>query len=243
MENVIMLNINFNFGYGENTIYPVILMDDNEMILVDCGYPNFLPKLEQACEDKGIDFSKLTKVIITHHDHDHMGSAADIKRKYPNIKIIACEKDTPYVDGALKSLRLLQAEKAQPFLPEEQQEAGKIFQNILKEVENVKVNIVVKNGDYFPWCGGIEIVETPGHMPGHISVYMKKYKVLISGDALAIENGTLGIAAPQYTLNMEEAKKSILKLLNYDIEKVICYHGGEFDGNVSDALKDIVNIS
>lgn len=85
----------------------------------------------------------------------------------------------------------------------------------------------------------MEIVETPGHMPGHISIYLKELKVLISGDALAIENGNLEIAAPQFTLDMAEAKKSILKLLNYNIQKIICYHGGEYQGDIPAALHRI----
>ncbi|MEA4826131.1 MAG: MBL fold metallo-hydrolase, partial [Clostridium sp.] len=60
MENIVVLNVNFNFGYGEDTIYPVILQDEDEMILVDCGYTIFLSLLEKAAYEKGIDLSKLT---------------------------------------------------------------------------------------------------------------------------------------------------------------------------------------
>lgn len=236
MENIIVLDVNFNFGYGEDSIHPVILQDENEMILVDCGYSNFLPAIEQSAYNKDIDFSKLTKVIVTHHDHDHMGSLAAIKRKYPNVQVLASEKDAPYVGGTAKSLRLEQAEQSQLLLPPEQQEAGKAFQNILKSVENTAVDATVKDGDCFPWCGGTKIVATPGHIPGHISLYLKKFKVLISGDALAIENGSLEIAAPQFTLDMTEAKKSVLKLLDFDIQKIICYHGGEYQGDIPAAL-------
>lgn len=242
MDYINILNVVFDFGYGEETIYPVILKDKDEMILVDCGYSSFLTKLEDAAYEKGIDFSKLTKVIITHHDHDHMGSLAEIKRKYPFIQVISSEKDAPFISGKLKSLRLEQAEIMQSKLPLDQQESGKLFQEILKSVENEEVDLTVKDGDFFPWCGGIEIVETPGHMPGHISIYIKKHKALISGDALAIENGKLEIAAPQFTFDMNEAKKSVSKLLNYDIETVICYHGGEYKGDVSESLKKILDV-
>lgn len=239
MENIIVLKIDFNFGYGEDAIYPVILKDKDEMVLIDCGYTGFLPRLEHAAVEKGVDLSALTKIIITHHDHDHMGSLAAIKRKCPNIQVITSEKDAPYVSGKIKSLRLEQAENIQSTLPLEQQESGRVFQEILKAVENEAVDLTVKDGDYFPWCGGVEIVETPGHMPGHISIYIKKQKVLISGDALVIENGKLEIAVPQFTLDMTEAKRSVLKLLNYDIKSIICYHGGEYKGDISEELKQI----
>jgi glyoxylase-like metal-dependent hydrolase (beta-lactamase superfamily II) len=239
LDNIVILEVNFNFGYGEDTIYPVVLQDKNEMILVDCGYTDFLPIIEEAAHKEGINFSELTKVIITHHDHDHMGSLAAIKRKYPRVQIIANTKDAPYVEGRVKSLRLMQAEQIQLTLPPEQQASGELFQSIVKAVENVPVDVTVTDGESFPWCGGIEIVETPGHMPGHISIYLKKFKVLISGDALVVENNNLEIAAPQFTLDMEEAKRSVRKLLNYDIQRIICYHGGEYQEDIQDALKKV----
>lgn len=172
MDSLIILSINFNFRYGEDTIYPVLLQAKNEMVLVDCGYPNFLPLLEQSAYEKSIDFSKLTKAIITHHDHDHMGSIAAIKQKYPQVQVIACDGEALYVAGKAKSLRLEQAEQIQKRLPPDKQESGKVFQEILRAIENVQVDITVKDKDYFPWCGGVEIITTPGHTPGHISVYI-----------------------------------------------------------------------
>ncbi|MDF2543061.1 MAG: metal dependent hydrolase [Herbinix sp.] len=237
-DNIIMLKIPYDFGYGEEIIYPVILKDDHELILVDCGYADFLPKLELAVKEKGIDLMALTKVIITHHDHDHMGSLAAIRKKYPNVQVIASEEEAPYIEGKVKSLRLEQAEQIQLQLSPEQQEEGRAFQEILRAVENVEVTLTVKDGDCIDCCGGIEIVETPGHMPGHISIYVRESKVFISGDALVIENGKLEIAAPQYTLDLIEAKRSISKLRDYDIQKIICYHGGDYSGDIAKVLME-----
>ena len=69
-------------------------------------------------------------------------------------------------------------------------------------------------------------------MPGHISLYLRESKSLICGDALVIEDNKLVLANPHYTLDMEIAKKSVRKLLNYDIDKVICYHGGIYKGKI-----------
>jgi hypothetical protein len=38
--------------------------------------------------------------------------------------------------------------------------------------------------------------------------------------------GKLVIANPQYTLNMDEAKRSLDKIKVFGAKKVICYHGG-----------------
>ncbi len=239
MYKLNVLEVNFEFNGMIDKIYPVILSDDKEMILVDCGYPNFLTLIEESAIKNRIDLNKLTKLIITHHDFDHMGSAADFKRKYPKMKILASSKDEKYISGREKSLRLKQAESIYDKLPEEQKEGAMNFQRMLKSIENVEVDMTLKDGDSFDWCGGIEIIETPGHMPGHISIYVKENKTLISGDALVIEDNKLVIANPQYTLDMYIAKKSIKKLLDYDIDKIVCYHGGVSEEGIKDSLKKI----
>ena len=239
MNKLYVLEINFELNGTIDSIYPVILQDENEMILIDCGYPNFLQLIEECASKNTIDLEKLTKLIITHHDFDHMGSAADFKSKYPNIKILASSKDAKYINGKEKSLRLQQAESIYNDLPDDQKEAALSFQKLLESVDNVDVDITLNDGDIFDWCGGMEIVETPGHMPGHISIYLRESKTLIAGDALVILNGKLAVANPQYTLDMSEAIKSINKLLNYDIQKIICYHGGVYQEDIKNSLINI----
>lgn len=239
MKGLTVLDIQFDYGGEKNTIYPVIVSDETEMILIDCGYPGFLPLIRDAATAKGLDISKLTKIIITHHDFDHMGALAEFKRAYPHIVVLASIDDEKYVSGKEKSLRLQQAEALYDSLPQEQQQNAKKFQQVLESVENVEVDEFLKDKDLFPWCGGLEIVATPGHMPGHISIYLKQSKTLIAGDALVVEDG-LVIANPQYTLDMTGAKNSIKKLLSYEIDRVICYHGGIYTKDIKKSLERLI---
>lgn len=228
MENIIVLDVTFKFGDIEDRIHPVVLKDENEMVLIDCGYTGFLQNIEEAMSAKGLDCNNLTKIIITHQDHDHLGALAQFQRKYPNIKVIASETEAPYITGEKKSLRLEQAEEMQKYLPEEQQDFGRSFCEILRKVEPAQVDITVKEGDSFPWCGGCEIIETPGHTPGHISLYLKSRKTMITGDAAVVEDHKLVIANPQFTLDIKKAEESLLNLQEYDVDTFICYHGGVF---------------
>lgn len=240
MSKIKVLEAKFNFGEIVNTIYPVIIEDENEMILIDCGYPNFLSTIEEASRNSNVNINKLTKIIITHHDFDHMGALAEFKRKYPNIKILAGKEDVPYIEGKLKSLRLQQAENIYELLPDEEKEQAQVFHKTLEAVENCKVDITLKDGEFLEFCGGIEVVATPGHMPGHISLYHKESKSMIVGDALVVEKGELEIALTQYTLNMDEALRSIKKISNYNMNRIICYHGGIYDKDIKRALKNII---
>ncbi|MNW32277.1 putative metallo-hydrolase YflN [compost metagenome] len=87
----------------------------------------------------------------------------------------------------------------------------------------------------------MEIIHTPGHTPGHISIYLEASRTLIAGDAVVIEaNGELGIANPQYTLDLAEAVRSVQHLIDYEIDTLICYHGGIFSGEVRPALQRLL---
>ena len=103
----------------------------------------------------------------------------------------------------------------------------------------LNIDEALHDHDVFSWCGKVEIISTPGHTPGHICLYLHEFKTLIAGDALFLQNGELVISLPMFTYDMEQAKKSVKKLLDYDIEKIICYHGGVYEGNIKEALRKI----
>lgn len=240
MNKIKVLEVSFKFGDKNDTIYPVILQDENEMVLIDCGYPDFFRLIEDVAINNGVNIKNLSKIIITHHDFDHMGALAEFKRHYPDVQILASGEDAPYINGSKKSLRLQQAESIYESLPEEEKEQANYFHKILEAVESCNVDVTLKDRDYLEFCGGIEIISTPGHMPGHISIYHKESKSLITGDALVIENGKLDIALAQYTLDIEEAKRSIKKFLEYDIDRIICYHGGIYENEIKKHLKTLI---
>src|SRR5690606_11765259 len=110
MNEVFTLEVSFDFGNALNRIYRVILKDEKNMILIDCGYPQFLTLIKTVAEARGLNLDKLTKIIITHHDFDHMGALSEFKNTYPNISIISSCGEKKYISGKEKSLRLQQAE-------------------------------------------------------------------------------------------------------------------------------------
>ncbi|GGH21586.1 MBL fold metallo-hydrolase [Paenibacillus segetis] len=238
--NYCLLDIEFEHNGQQQIITPTLLQDEYDKILIDCGYPNFTGLIEQAVNKYDVTLDSITKLIVTHHDIDHVGSLAAIKWAYPHIQIIAYEMEVPYIEGNKKVIRLEQAESTFNELPEEAKSYVQQFMDTLKAVETVRVDQAVKNGEILPWCGGIEIIHTPGHVPGHISLYLPSSKTLIAGDVVVIEQGKLGIANPQFADDLDEAIRSVRRLLDYDIEQIICYHGGLFQGDVRQALQQLV---
>lgn len=227
MYKIVLLDIDMSFGEVHDTIHPVVLCDKDNRVLVDCGYIGSLQKIEDALNSNDIAPESVTHIILTHQDHDHIGAAAKFKRKYPKVKIMASSIEAPYITGTKKTLRLEQAEQLQKILSPQQQAFGVAFCNMLRNVEPVGVDWMFDENDNLPFCGGCRVLHTPGHTPGHISLYLKEFDIIIAGDAIALENGIPVIANPQFSLDIEEATASMQRLLSYKAKTIICYHGGK----------------
>jgi len=221
-----VLKLPFSFGGVSDAVYPVVLRDKNNLVLVDCGYLGFLPNLETAMAEQGLSCAALTHVFITHHDHDHMGCLNALKKKYPQIRIIASETEAPYIAGELPALRLVQAEAMQPTLPDEQKPFGEAFTRMLRQVEPVKVDQTVQDGETLDSCGGCEVVATPGHTAGHTSLFLPSLGVCIAGDAAVSEHGALIVANPEYAQDLAQAEHSLERIRQLGAHTIVCYHGG-----------------
>ena len=240
MNELVILTIEHAINNNENApIHPVILKGAKEMVLVDCGFPGSLSKIKESAMSQNVNLDNLTKVVITHHDIDHIGSLGEIKHAYPDIQILADVKEVPYINGEKEPIKAKKFREMYNSLPESQKEMINAVRRLLDNYEPVDIDGTLHDHDIFPWCGNVEIISTPGHTDGHICLYLHEFKTLIAGDALFLENGELVISRPMATLDMEQARQSVKKLLNFDIDKIICYHGGIYEGDIKETLRKI----
>jgi glyoxylase-like metal-dependent hydrolase (beta-lactamase superfamily II) len=84
------------------------------------------------------------------------------------------------------------------------------------------------------------VIFTPGHTPGHISLYLEKSKVLIAGDALTAQGGYLNSPNPSLTLDTHTAIRSVRRLGDLDIDTIICYHGGVVSEDANGQLRRVL---
>lgn len=237
-----VLKISFDRNGKEEVISPALITSNHHKVLVDSGYPGFLSLLKKALQEKSLSLKDITGIIITHHDVDHIGALHEIKTEYPHIRIAATAEEAAYVSGTKKFIRLQQAEALQESLPDDQKPAGEAFQQFLKTVKPVAVDDILETGEEIPFLPGVRVIHTPGHLPGHISLFLKKEKTLIAGDALVISNGRLDLANPQYTVDMAAALDSVKTIADLEPEKIICFHGGVVEKDIAEQLQDLLNI-
>ncbi len=83
---------------------------------------------------------------------------------------------------------------------------------------------------------GLDIIETPGHTPGHISVLDSVGGLLVAGDALFGDNGGVIGSIPAFTTDQAQADESVKKLATLKFETVVFGHGNPIEGGADAAV-------
>jgi glyoxylase-like metal-dependent hydrolase (beta-lactamase superfamily II) len=237
-DGIEALELNANSMGRPTVIYPTLMWDDETVILVDTGFPGQINAIREAMNKTGVAFEKLNKVILTHQDIDHIGSLPDIiKELHGKVEVICHEFEKPYIQGDKPLIKMDPAQmlKMAQSMPENRRE---MFERTLRNPPKARVDATVTDGQELPLCGGISVIFTPGHTPGHIGLYHTKSKTLVSGDSLIVQDGKLCGPRPQVAADIEMAIKSLEKYKNYDIDVVICYHGGVFKDHVNQRIAE-----
>ncbi|MEK3670884.1 MBL fold metallo-hydrolase [Paenibacillus sp. FSL R10-2771] len=224
--DIIELPIQFEYEGQPYYIYPSLIVSGEELTLVDTGYPTFMPLIEKKILELGYDPLNLKNIIITHYDDDHIGALYEFVEKYPSVTVMASEVETPSISGLVKSERLVQAEALLVEMPKEEQASGEEFVQLLKNLRHVPVKQTVREGQCI-LDGKCQVLATPGHTSGHISLYFPELSSVITGDAAVSEENELAVANPQYCFDLESAEQSLNRLQALNARSYYCYHGGK----------------
>lgn len=218
-------------------IHPTLIWDEKHTLLIDTGMPGFMEDINLAMAKANKSLEDLTGILLTHQDIDHIGSLPEILMACTQyLTIYAHQEDKPFIEGDIPLL------KANPdkYSEKEWDELPDSLKFIYLHPPKAEVSASLYDNQLLDIGGGIEIIHTPGHTPGHISLFHKKSCTLIAGDALIAADGRLQHPNPIHTPNMELAIQSLEKFLAYPIKQVICYHGGMVTENIQEQLEGLV---
>ena len=207
----------------------LILDEQYGNTLVDAGLPDQAEAISSALVEAGIGVRDLRRIIFTHQDLDHVGSGAALVRQ-SDATVLAHPADSPHIEGSLRPLK---------FTPE-MLERRPQMREILERLEPVRVDEHLEDSDRLDLAGGTSVIFTPGHTPGHLSLYLERPKVLVAGDALTAEGGHLNGPNPPLTLDVGEAARSVRRLAELDVETIVCYHGGVVGDDANGQLRRVV---
>lgn len=212
------LSYETTYGDLEITVTPVAISLQTGIALVDAGPPGALPALAGALQREGLDIDDLRLVVCTHHDGDHVGAIpALLDRTDSSPTVLAHEAEVPFLSGDREPLK-----PRQPIDP-------------------TPVDVTIADGMTLQsTVGPVRIVATPGHSPGHVSLYHAQSRTLLAGDALVADGDEpVDGPRPEFTPDEPHALASVARLAELDIERTICFHGGETSAGTA-AIRELV---
>lgn len=194
-----------------------ILVDADGLTIIDAGLPRSERKILAYIASIGKSAQDVKRIIITHADVDHVGGLAALQnasgaRTYAGkveAEAIAAGKPSREIKSSGFSFRRLIFALLRPFMK------AKPFQ----------VDEIVADGQILPALGGLRVVETPGHTPGHISLFAPAAGVLFSGDSIVSDKNGLHGSRPGLTWNEIKARKSETKQAALGAHIVCTGHG------------------
>ncbi len=188
--------------------------------LVDTSTTDAAAGILRAIDETGHRADDLRAIVATHYHYDHTGNAGALRER-SGAQLCVHAADVPYVEGRTPWM-------ASP-------PPWGFLDRFGPEPYGLKVDRALSDGDVLPFAGGLLVIHTPGHTPGHISLYAKEQRVLFTGDALM---NVLGLHLPMSmsTHDMEAARRSVFALAELDFDVALPGHGTPIIGQASEKI-------
>jgi glyoxylase-like metal-dependent hydrolase (beta-lactamase superfamily II) len=193
-----------------------LIVEEDGLTLVDTGMPFSTRKIVGYVRSIGCDPADLRTILITHTDFDHVGGVRALK-KVSGAKVCASQNAAEALAKGISSREL---------------KFGKLLTPLLSGFEKtfhlpkVAVDEILSPGQVLPILGGLEVIDTSGHTPGHLSYYAKGPGVLFAGDSLRTRPGEiLYNLYPAITWDGDKAIASTRKQKELNPKVVCSGHG------------------
>ena len=175
---------------------PYILVDTDGLTLIDTGLPHSERKILAYAAGLGKSARDVKRIILTHADLDHVGGLAALHkltgaRTYASkieADAIAAGKPSRQTNSSGFSVMRLVFTLLRPFM----------------KATPFQVDEILTDGQILPALGGLRVIETSGHTPGHISLFLPAVGVLFCGDSLVTDEN--GIHGSRRGLTWDDAK-------------------------------------
>lgn len=206
---------------------------DKKWVLVDTGMKRSAAKIRELADDLFWPDSKPAAIILTHGHFDHVGSVASLAREW-NVPVYAHLMELPYLTGL------------SPYPPADPWAGGGLMSVLSPMFPTGPINIadfinVLPEDGSIPGLPEWKYIYTPGHAPGHISLFRKRDKVLLAGDAFVTTRQESALSVmlqskkltgpPRYfTCDWQAAAKSVQTLAALEPEVVATGHGQPMKG-------------
>lgn len=219
-------------GTRKNCLY---LLKGREAMIIGGGMSWTVPSLEKQFSVMDFDLEKIKYLVIPHSHFDHCGAVPYLKRKFPQMQVLA----------SAYSQEVFSKEKAVNFIANANKEViEKLdlqdeYERLNLQFNGIHVDRVVAENDVIDLGDGIEahFIEVPGHTKCCIATYVPKLKAMFPSDAAPFptdDGSELCFPSSQYDFSLY--MESLKKLSTHEVEICGFDHHGVFVGDQAEKV-------
>jgi glyoxylase-like metal-dependent hydrolase (beta-lactamase superfamily II) len=207
--------------------------DDRGWVLVDTGVPGSAARIIKAAEARFGTRSRPAAIVMTHGHFDHAGTVESLADKW-EVPVYAHPAELPYLNGQAS------------YPPADPTVGGGLMSRLSPLLPSGPVNVsrwlrTLPDDRSVPGMPGWRWIHTPGHTPGHVSLWRDTDRTLIAGDAFITTNMESAYGAlsqrsemhgpPQFiTQDWVQSRTSVERLAALEPELVVTGHGHAMHG-------------
>jgi len=222
-QNVVCIPLGISNAY--------LLGTEECCILVDSGAAGNEKRIAKAVRSELGKNATPSAIVLTHGHFDHSGSACELARRW-GVRIYVHRRELPFVDGT-------------ECYPPADPAVGGFLAQMMRFAPSQKIDlsphVTTLRLTELPWIAGWRIMETPGHTPGHISLFRPADGTLIAGDAFAtvdLDSASAVMSKRQqvsrppavFTPDWQNAERSVRRLAELDARVLAAGHGVPMSG-------------
>ncbi len=210
-------------------------LPEQDWVLIDAGLPGTAGVIRKAAEARFGQGVKPKAIVLTHGHFDHVGALRELAEDW-DVPVYAHGLEHPYLNGT----------SAYP--PPDPSVGGGMMARMsgLYPAGPVDASRWLKSlpeDGSVPKMAGWRWLPTPGHSPGHVSLWREADRLLVAGDAFVTTKAesvyAVTVQKPEvhgppmyYTSDWRSAENSVKALVGLEPETVIAGHGPPLQGAV-----------
>jgi glyoxylase-like metal-dependent hydrolase (beta-lactamase superfamily II) len=197
--------------------------DDGQVTLVDAGVKRAARRIVSGLEHMGTSPSEVTRIIATHAHSDHVGGLNDIHGR-TGARVAVHERDAAYVREGKGPV--LDATTA----------AGRLLRHGRRSTPT-QVDEELTDGQVIDVGGGLRVLHTPGHTPGHVALLHEPSGVLITADSIWNIRRRMSWPVKSFCTDFAMTKQTAHVLGEVDYAVAAFTHGPEIRDNAREAIR------
>lgn len=160
-----------------------LIYSKSDAVLVDCGHPGTVDVFLRKMKELEVPFDRIRLIVLTHTHFDHAGGSAEISRitgapiAVHRSEVKYLEKGyAPFPSGTRWKGKLLAI-------------IGRIFLQRMAHYPPATASVIIENeADLLPYGIPGNIVHTPGHTGGSLSVMLEDGNAIVGDNVLGISD-------------------------------------------------------